>query len=101
MSDIGQIVARRRMTIDRVKALLIDSLQLDLSSDEIADDAALFGFGLALDSIDALTIVVAIEDAFGMSIPEDDFALLRSINTIADFVETRALGTSDDGMAET
>lgn len=42
--------------------------------DDIVDDAPLFGAGLALDSLDALQLAMAIEERFGVKIPEGDGA---------------------------
>lgn len=86
------VAARRREAVTRVKQTLIDGLELDLAPSEIAEDSALFGFGLGLDSIDALTLIVAVEDSFGVRIPDDDLRVLRSTNTIVDFV----LGQAED-----
>ena len=94
------IIATRRDRVMRVKKLLIDSLQLDLEPDEIAEDSPLFGFGLGLDSIDALTLVVAVEDQFGVPVPDENLHLFRSVNTIADFLmrSTQTETTYQAGM---
>jgi acyl carrier protein len=57
--------------ITKVKQMIIDSLRIEgMSPDEIDDDAALFGEGLGLDSIDALQLVVAMEKEFGVVVPD-------------------------------
>lgn len=85
--DNTTIISQRRETIGRVKHLLINALQLDLDPDEIADDSPLFGFGLGLDSIDALTLIVAVEHEFGIKVSSnEDMNMIRSVNTIADSV---------------
>jgi acyl carrier protein len=86
---LQKIIDERRAVVCRVKEILIDRLQLDLRLDEIAEDSALFGFGLGLDSIDALTLIVAVEDSFGVTVPDDNLHIFRSINTIADFILQR------------
>jgi acyl carrier protein len=85
-----QAIARRRDLIAEVKRALITGLELELEPDEIAEDCPLFGFGLGLDSIDALTLVVAIEDAFRIRVPEEDVQIFRSVNAITDFVDESA-----------
>ncbi|MFH1157165.1 MAG: phosphopantetheine-binding protein [Pseudomonadota bacterium] len=80
------IASQRRKLIQDLKEILIEKLSLPLEPSEIAEDAPLFGSGLGLDSIDALEIVVAVEEKFGVSITDDDMAVFRSINTIADFI---------------
>ena len=51
-----------QISLTDLKAKIIESLKLqDISPDQIADDAPLFGTGLGLDSIDALELVVMLE----------------------------------------
>ena len=57
--------------VHEFKELIINSLKLDKTPDEIADDAPLFGSGLGLDSIDALELAVAIERAYRVTIPDE------------------------------
>lgn len=85
-SDMARVVTRREALIAGVKQVLISSLDLESTPSEIAEDSALFGFGLGLDSIDALTLIVAIEDSFGVRIPDENLWVLQSANTIADFI---------------
>jgi acyl carrier protein len=84
----------RKNAITRTKRVLIDVLQVDLAEDEIAEDAPLFGFGLGLDSIDALTLLVAVEDQFGIQVSDEDALDFRSVNSIADFVIARSGGNA-------
>jgi acyl carrier protein len=80
------VIERRRNLIERLKGVLIDSLELELEPDDLTEDAALFGTGLGLDSIDALVLIVGIEDEFDVSVPPDDIQIYRSLNTLADFL---------------
>jgi acyl carrier protein len=84
----------------RIKALIVKSLRLTISPQEIADDIPLFGEGLGLDSIDALELVLEIEREFGVSIGDEHMGkhVLRSVDTIAEFIETqRAAGGAKAG----
>lgn len=70
----------------RIKEVMIDELMLEMTPDEIADDAVIFGGdGLGLDSVDALQLVVALDKHFGLKLGEPDAAreVLRSVGTIA------------------
>ena len=50
----------------RLKRLIVESLHLEgLTPETIADDAPLFGEGLGLDSVDALELMVALEQEYG------------------------------------
>ena len=71
-----------------VKELLATGLRLDVSPEEIADDAPIFGEGLGLDSIDALELVVLVEERFRVAIPDEDVGrrAFASVNALVDFI---------------
>lgn len=81
-----EIAATRRELTERVKKVLIEKLMLQHEPNEIAEDSPLFGLGLGLDSVDALEIVVAVEQEFGVTITDEDMQAFRSVNTIIDFI---------------
>jgi acyl carrier protein len=66
--------------------LIVAAVQLEIAPTEIDPEAALFGGGLGLDSIDALELALAISRAFGIELRSDDqqnhriFASLRSLS---------------------
>ncbi len=71
--------------------MLVESLMLKMSPEEIADDMLLFSpDGLALDSIDALELAVAIEKNFAVPTPSAEVArhAFACVNTITDFIKT-------------
>jgi acyl carrier protein len=77
-----------------IKELIVTSLRLTMAPEEIADDIPLFREGLGLDSIDALELVMEIERVFGVAIDDEHLAqrVLRSVNSIAQFVVERQTG---------
>ena len=83
-----------------VKELIVNSLVLQLTADEIGDTQLLFGpGGLGLDSVDALQLVVALDKAYGLKIQDSDTArrVLRSINTVAEAVQSHQSAHSSNG----
>jgi acyl carrier protein len=77
---------------ERIKAMMVENLMLQVSAAEIGDDLPLFGpGGLGLDSVDALQLVVALDKNFGLKIPDPAVAkvVLQSVNTIADAVQKK------------
>jgi len=69
-----------------IKHLMVDNLMLQISAEEISDEQTLFGPGsLGLDSVDALQLVVALDKAYGLKIPDPETArqILQSVASMA------------------
>jgi len=71
-----------------MKAMIIEVLNLeDVSPEDISSDEDLFGnSGLALDSIDALEIGVALQKRYGIKIDSEDKKLRNHFQTIRSLV---------------
>ena len=70
----------------RIKETMVEELMLPMGIEAISNDALIFDpQGLALDSVDALQLVVAIEKRFGLKLGDAAAAreALQSVNTIA------------------
>jgi len=66
----------------RVKEMIIQRLKLEgMTPEQIDDQAPLFGEGLGLDSIDALELVLGIEQVFGVKI-EDEAAGMQAFKSV-------------------
>ncbi|MCT2416809.1 phosphopantetheine-binding protein [Pantoea sp. XY16] len=76
--------------INDIKQMIIDTLNLeDLSPDDIETDAALFGDGLGLDSIDALELGLEVKNRYGVALSAESETLRAhffSVATLAAFV---------------
>ena len=73
-----------------LKKQIVESLNLkDVNPESIDDHAPLFGEGLGLDSIDALEIVVLLQQHYGIKITnaEEARVIMQSVETIATHIE--------------
>ncbi len=73
----------------RLKRLLIDGLKLQgIEPENIKDAEPIFVEGLGLDSIDALELVVLVEEHFHVVIPDEEVGkqAFASINALAAYV---------------
>ena len=88
LARLTRAIARREAVLARVRAMLIERLHLRLEPDDIEPDVSLFGTGLALDSLDAVEIIVSLESDFGVSLPADADrrVALRTPGSLVDLV---------------
>ncbi|MEI6487982.1 MAG: phosphopantetheine-binding protein [Bacteroidota bacterium] len=74
----------------QLKKQIIQFLNLlDVSPDNIKDDAPLFGEGLGLDSIDSIELLVLLKREYGIDIkdPKEGRKVLVDINTMVAYIE--------------
>lgn len=81
--NIDELCAELKNEI--IKALNLE----DMSADDIDSNAALFGEGLGLDSIDALELIVLLEKKYGIRLANasDGKAIFKSVRTMAEYVQ--------------
>jgi acyl carrier protein len=71
---------------DKVKKIVAESLGLDESS--VALEAS-FIDDLGTDSLDTIELVIALEEAFNVEIPEDTAEKIRTVKDAIDCIETQ------------
>ena len=76
-----------------VRQLIVSGLRLPMAPTDLADDTSIFGEdpggnGLGLDSIDALELVVLVEERFHVSIPDEEVGkrAFASVRALVDFI---------------
>jgi len=82
-------MAEEKSLKEQIKELIIKRLKLEISPQDIDEASPLFGDGLGLDSIDALELVVGLEQEFGISIPDEDVGkeAFASVNALCTYVQ--------------
>lgn len=72
------------MVLEKIKAILAE--QLDIDEDIITSDSLLVE-DLGADSLDAIDIVMSVEDEFSIEVPDEIVEKIESVGDIITFVE--------------
>ncbi|MDY0363580.1 MAG: acyl carrier protein [Bacilli bacterium] len=75
------------MIFEKVKKLI--SKELDVSETKITLETRL-SEDLGADSLDAVELVMALEDEFGISVSDDDAKDLNTVKAIVEYIENNA-----------
>ena len=74
---------------ERIAEIIINELKLkDVTPSTFKPDLDLIE-DLGIDSMELTTIVVVLQDEFGIRIDEDDFGQLTTLNKIAAYIEEK------------
>ncbi len=84
-------MSEEERVIERVRELVVTSLQLPVEAAQIDVDEPLFGGDATVDSMGSLEIVAAIEKEYGFHIPDDDLRveLFDSVRALVGYVLSR------------
>jgi len=74
------------MTIDKVKKLI--SSQLNIAESKITEDSRLIE-DLGADSLDSIELLVAFEEEFGIRIPDEETANMKTIKDIVALIDSK------------
>lgn len=72
------------MVLEKIKAILAE--QLDINEDIITPESLLVE-DLGADSLDAIDIVMSVEDEFSIEVPDEIVEKMESVGDIITFVE--------------
>ena len=72
--------------IDKVKEIIVDQLGVD--AEEVTMEAA-FVDDLGADSLDVVELVMAVEEEFGMEIPDEDAEKITNVTEVVNYIEAR------------
>jgi acyl carrier protein len=68
---------------DKVKEVIVD--QLSVEEDDITEDAS-FVDDLGADSLDIVELVMALEEQFGVSIPDEQAEKIKTVGDAVSFI---------------
>lgn len=85
---LERYVTRREQLLAHVRTALVEDLRVPLPPEQIDPDTPLFGTGLALDSIDAVDLIVALERRTGVRLADDVAGRLglRSVAMVVNYM---------------
>ena len=72
------------MSFEKVKEIIVETLNIDAES--ITLDAKL-GDDLGIDSLDAMELNMALEEAYGISIPDEEVAKFATVRDIVTYID--------------
>lgn len=72
------------MIFDKIKDIIIDQLQVEES--DVNMDTNLMK-DLSADSLDAVEIIMAIEDEYGIEIPDEEAEKMQTVGDLVRYVE--------------
>ena len=78
-------------TLNTVRAVLIEALELHLRPEDLHEGTTLFGSLPELDSFGVVQLVASIEDRFGITVEDDEFGaeIFETVGTLVGFVDAK------------
>lgn len=78
-------------TVDRVKRILRDALQLGPRADQLSESSALLGGIPEFDSMAVVAVITLIEEEFGVSVNDDEISgdTFATVGSLAAFVREK------------
>ena len=75
------------MVFDKIKEIIAE--QLGVEEDVITVDTNLMK-DLEADSLDAVEIIMAIEDEYDIEVPDEDIEKLRTVDALVSYIESHS-----------
>ena len=79
----------KKEMIIRIAEIIIFELKLEKITPETFDPDLDLVDELGVDSMDLATVVLVLQDEYGITIDEDDYPKLRNINMIAEYIKQK------------
>jgi acyl carrier protein len=73
----------REELLEKVKAVIVE--QLNVEEDDVTEDASFFD-DLGADSLDIVELVMALEEEFGISIPDEQAEGIKTVGDAVNYI---------------
>ena len=77
----------REELLEKVKAVIVE--QLNVEEDDVVEDAS-FIDDLGADSLDIVELVMALEEEFGISIPDEEAESIKTVGDAANYISNNS-----------
>jgi acyl carrier protein len=77
----------REEILDKVKEVIVE--QLNVEEDDVNEDAS-FVDDLGADSLDIVELVMALEEQFSISIPDEEAENIKTVGDAVDYIKANA-----------
>jgi len=90
-TEIEPAKIERAEIMRRLEDLVSERLQIPLPAQGLGEDYGLLGQGIGLDSVEALELVAAMEEAFDLTIPDEELdpRHFRTFGSLAGFLQEK------------
>jgi acyl carrier protein len=76
-------VANKEQVFDKVRQIIVDQLGVD--EEEVTIEAS-FIDDLGADSLDIVELIMALEEEFGLEIPDDEAEKISTVNDAVEYI---------------
>lgn len=76
-------MAEKEQVFDKVKEIIVD--QLGVEEDQVTMEAS-FIEDLGADSLDIVELIMALEEEFGLEIPDDEAEKISTVSDAVDYI---------------
>ena len=77
-------MAAEKTTEQRIKDIIVD--QLGVNADQVTPEAK-FIEDLGADSLDTVELIMALEEEFGIEVPDEEAEKLQSVGDVTKYIE--------------
>lgn len=82
-----ELVATKEQIFDKVKEIIVD--QLGVEEEEVTLESS-FIEDLGADSLDIVELIMALEEEFGLEIPDDEAEKIACVNDAIEYIRENA-----------